>query len=768
MSVFKRWNGTSWETIGPQISSARFDDTNHMIAPEYSSTSTYNVGDYVVQSDKLYKCISAIESAEEWIAAHWTQISMSGEVSDLKSAISDLNEFFEHGKNYFNKEDVTIGYYINSDNGNMTQAPDNICASDFIKVKPNTYYYLLTAFGSAGYDVNKQYCQKFTPSSGKLLMSANTEYIRFGVQTMDLNQQYLIEGETPVLYPPYEEHLKEEALPPIPVSQILDPQNLVVSYDNVENNPIEVDVINLFNTETIIEGKYVNPENGTLANNVEFFASDYIYIGDLNTINLSYTFISAWYDLNYTFISAIRTATINADKTFTVPENAKYIRISAWLTDLSRAQVGPSVTRTNYVPYGKITITNLLVDSTQIIRSKTSNNIDGYEVLFLIPNTVYLRPGEDFSIYWNGAILNYFALGNKYYVAANKVDGSVFSPIGKMYNYKWHYTPTAGETFTVSFRVVEKVSGFVVTEKNVNFITSTAKTSKSMNAVFIGDSFIDGYNIVPYTVQMIADGGNELNSLGVNRTDFTGVKDCGWAGETYQWVTRARAGYLRSDRPLSDAIWDDGWGENEPNGWTTGQTYSDLTDTQRSHGHTKNEFWNPSTNKFDFSYFMSTYFPNETCKLFISEYGLNDIGFDSTDYCERTLPTVKTCIDTIIASVKNYNTNIKIGLYLICPNAPDNNVIGEMNNSFPNYQTVLINTSLFNKMLLDNYSDDPNIILIPSNCNFDNRHGIRSGEYKPVKFDDTIIETGSIDIHPSVIGAKYIADSFANLVYNEL
>lgn len=72
MSVFKRWNGTSWETIGPQISSTRFDDTNHMIAPEYSSIDTYNVGDYVVQSDKLYKCISAIESAEEWTAAHWT------------------------------------------------------------------------------------------------------------------------------------------------------------------------------------------------------------------------------------------------------------------------------------------------------------------------------------------------------------------------------------------------------------------------------------------------------------------------------------------------------------------------------------------------------------------------------------------------------------------------------------------------------------------------------------------------------------------------
>ena len=90
MSVFKRWNGSSWEIVGPQISSARFDDTNHMIAPEYSPNDPYNVGDYVVQSDKLYKCTSTIENAEEWTPAHWTQISITEEVSDLNSALNDV------------------------------------------------------------------------------------------------------------------------------------------------------------------------------------------------------------------------------------------------------------------------------------------------------------------------------------------------------------------------------------------------------------------------------------------------------------------------------------------------------------------------------------------------------------------------------------------------------------------------------------------------------------------------------------------------------
>jgi len=54
-----------------------------MIAPEYSSTNIYNVGDYVVQSDKLYRCTSAIKSAEKWTEDHWNPVSVSEEINDL-------------------------------------------------------------------------------------------------------------------------------------------------------------------------------------------------------------------------------------------------------------------------------------------------------------------------------------------------------------------------------------------------------------------------------------------------------------------------------------------------------------------------------------------------------------------------------------------------------------------------------------------------------------------------------------------------------------
>lgn len=55
----------------------RITKAMHMIAPDYSATSTYAKGDLVVHGDKLYKCSTAIATAEAWTAAHWTETTMA-------------------------------------------------------------------------------------------------------------------------------------------------------------------------------------------------------------------------------------------------------------------------------------------------------------------------------------------------------------------------------------------------------------------------------------------------------------------------------------------------------------------------------------------------------------------------------------------------------------------------------------------------------------------------------------------------------------------
>lgn len=44
---------------------------NGSIAPYYSASSTYEIGDQVRHSDNIYECITAITTAEAWTAAHW-------------------------------------------------------------------------------------------------------------------------------------------------------------------------------------------------------------------------------------------------------------------------------------------------------------------------------------------------------------------------------------------------------------------------------------------------------------------------------------------------------------------------------------------------------------------------------------------------------------------------------------------------------------------------------------------------------------------------
>lgn len=57
------------------------------IAAEYDNTSTYAVDDYCIYDGQLYRCTTAITTAEAWTAAHWTMATVGGELTDLKGDI---------------------------------------------------------------------------------------------------------------------------------------------------------------------------------------------------------------------------------------------------------------------------------------------------------------------------------------------------------------------------------------------------------------------------------------------------------------------------------------------------------------------------------------------------------------------------------------------------------------------------------------------------------------------------------------------------------
>ena len=58
------------------------------VASTYSASKTYAVGDYVWYDGALYRCTTAISTAESWTAAHWSRAVLGDDVTGLKSALN--------------------------------------------------------------------------------------------------------------------------------------------------------------------------------------------------------------------------------------------------------------------------------------------------------------------------------------------------------------------------------------------------------------------------------------------------------------------------------------------------------------------------------------------------------------------------------------------------------------------------------------------------------------------------------------------------------
>lgn len=76
---------TAAETAAATAAAAYGTD---LLADDYSTSKTYAVGDYVIYSGNLYRCTTAITTAEAWTAAHWTRAQVGPDLDDLKSAFT--------------------------------------------------------------------------------------------------------------------------------------------------------------------------------------------------------------------------------------------------------------------------------------------------------------------------------------------------------------------------------------------------------------------------------------------------------------------------------------------------------------------------------------------------------------------------------------------------------------------------------------------------------------------------------------------------------
>ena len=88
------WNAEHWELrkledFFTEANGSLTSTIEEKSIPEFSSSSTYEVGEIVIYDGVAYKCVTAITTVEEWTAAHWTLATNSDIAARLKGLRSD-------------------------------------------------------------------------------------------------------------------------------------------------------------------------------------------------------------------------------------------------------------------------------------------------------------------------------------------------------------------------------------------------------------------------------------------------------------------------------------------------------------------------------------------------------------------------------------------------------------------------------------------------------------------------------------------------------
>lgn len=89
-----------------------YDRLIDTVFEDYSSSSTYNVGDYAVYNNVLYRCVTAIVTPEAWNSSKWEVATFQDLVDDVNDAVQSVNNKANVDGNY---PTMTVG---NADNAN--------------------------------------------------------------------------------------------------------------------------------------------------------------------------------------------------------------------------------------------------------------------------------------------------------------------------------------------------------------------------------------------------------------------------------------------------------------------------------------------------------------------------------------------------------------------------------------------------------------------------------------------------------------------------
>lgn len=393
--------------------------------------------------------------------------------------------------------------------------------------------------------------------------------------------------------------------------------------------------------------------SGTTRDNATALTRIYAYREDKTT------FISATYNTGITY--------------YTAPENCAYIRCAvssnASFTDY---QIEYGTTITDYEPYspssGSIIPTDDFVS--KIKTSKLDNDAEflNEEALVTIPSIEKCGTNLPSVIYgFVNVPMRIYPYNIMQYAPDDVYVRYVTSNKGKALSDAWEYTPISAENFTHKTLIYDhSIRKLNEESRQVQIKSSSAKSS--LKVLVIGDS----------TVQA----GTETEKLLALAS-----------GDNYS-VT------LLGTRGTSPNL-------NEGRGGWTATMYAHSPSNVS--GTVENAFYNPSTELFDFSYYMNQQSYSGVDCVFI-QLGINDI-FEpkDSDELETAIETYIADMDIIIGSIHTYDSDIKIVVNTIFPSDTNQDSFGEEYGVTQTVWRYRQNVYQANKELIEHYNDQINV-----------------------------------------------------------
>ena len=112
---------TNWSNLtSPAINDTNLNKIENGIAnsdgalgyDDYDNTQTYAVGAYCIYDNKLYKCTTAVSSAEDFDSTKWSEVNVKTILNTLQAEITSLQTKTQNFQTYYSAWGSSITFYL--------------------------------------------------------------------------------------------------------------------------------------------------------------------------------------------------------------------------------------------------------------------------------------------------------------------------------------------------------------------------------------------------------------------------------------------------------------------------------------------------------------------------------------------------------------------------------------------------------------------------------------------------------------------------------